>query len=269
MTDNGLIKKEDFSIAKGNPQTTLAIRIVGATLNEDSKTLLDIIQDNNEKDDAVTFCALSGILFLIAQGKKNLNKIFHLDSYDRSEYKKFSSLLETWEVILQKNLFREYSIATMPSENTDKKEFWTMVLSGLLKMLSESIFNEKVSRDDAYGQANMVNRIFLIASGYGLVDDNAFFETNVPDVFCRILDDIYISSLSNSVNKIWDAGRAAREYFLRKLVLFNPLVPLSASSIIEKRWRAWFLLEDRHKIDCKPVKRKELIGQLDAVLALL
>jgi len=269
MTDNSLIKKEDFSLGKSNPQTTLAIRIVGATLNEDSKTLLDIIQDNNEKDDAVTFCALSGILLLVSQSKKELNKIFHLDSYDRGGYKKLSALFESWDAILRKNSFGEYSIATIPAENTSKQEFWAIVLSGLLKRISESMFKNYINKDEVYDRATMVNQIFLFASNYELVDNDVFLATNVPTVFNEVLDSIYVSSLSNSVNKIWDAGRAAHEYFLRKLVLFNPLVPLAVSAIFEKRWRAWFLLEDQHKLEHKVVKRKELLNQLDAVLALL
>ncbi|HEY0980000.1 MAG TPA: hypothetical protein VGE18_01170 [Candidatus Paceibacterota bacterium] len=269
MTDTSLIKKEDFSLGKSNPQTTLAIRIVGATLNEDSKTLLEIIKDNNEKDDALTFCALSGILLLVAQNKKGVNKIFDLYEYDRSGYKKLSALLELWDAILRKNSFDEYSLAVIPSENTSKQEFWATVLSGLLKRISESMFAGRIDKDEVYDRAGIVNQVFLFASNYELVDKDVFLAKHVPEVFIEVLDAMYIGSLSNSVNKIWDAGRAADEYFLRKLVLFNPLIPQSVSSIIERRWRAWFLLEDQHKREHKVVKRKELLTQLDAVLALL
>lgn len=268
MADNSLIKEDHFSVAKIDSQT-LALKIIGAALNGDAKSLLCIIEENKEKDDEATFCALSGIFFVIGLSKEDLRRAFNFQYHDRDEWDKLASLLEIWESILKKNAFQGYAIITIPEKKMTKDVFWAGALSTLLKRISESIFSPEIYKNHVYDRVMLANKIILIASNYGLVESALFLEQEIPWVFNKILDSIYVSSLSNSTNKIWDAQRAAREYFLRKLVLFNPLLPAGAIASVEKRWRAWFLLEDQHKIQSKPVKRDTLLQQVEEVMTLL
>jgi hypothetical protein len=157
----------------------------------------------------------------------------------------------------------------MPEEKIEKQDFWIDVWGKLFLRILDKAFVGQHRKDQIFMRANLVNKVLFIASDYNLFDKDLFYKKHLKKAICEKIDTRYINELSNSVNKIWNADRASWEYFIRKLVLFNPSIPESAKKDIEKRWKAWFLLEDNYKQTQKVVKRNELLKELEAFLKLI
>jgi hypothetical protein len=266
MDKLSVIKNRSTLIEKSSPEALL-IRIVGATMDDHSLTLLKIIKNKSEED-AVVFCAVSGLLYLITESERDLKEILNLESYN-SSYEELVVVLDIFSVILEKNQYQDYPIAVMPSLNIDKQVFWGQIFKKLLPITIHDVFIKAYRKDDTYGKTNLVHKVIFILSQYDLVAQKRFFQNDLKEICCTVIDEMYIANFSNSVNKIWDAQRAAREYFIRKFILFNRIIPIGVKKAVEKRWQAWFLLEDFYKMEHKSFKRDELLSKMYEGLKLL
>lgn len=264
-------KRDPNSVMVANSSVAQGIQLVGAVLNGDSKSLFKIIKDKS-KEDGVKFCALAGIFFLVAKVTQKdeheeggIRDVLQLE-YSGEVFEELTRLIELWEQILQKDEYHNYPIPILPEANISKEIFWQETLSGMTEILFEGIFGKPTNfKGRLHNRANLLNKVLSIVSLYQLTKPEAFHKA-VRVRGCKVLDEMYARNFSNSVNKIWDAQRAGREYFLRKALLFNPLIPKVTQEAIDKRWQAWFLLEDKYKTDEKKVVRGKLLVELNLVL---
>lgn len=267
--NNSLVKVSQLT--KANSPSTYAVRIVGATMNSNTKDLLKIFKLVKDTDDAISFCALSGIFYVMVQSDQNYKKEEELDTdwdFEKEFEEEFPSLVESFEKILLKDMYSTYPIAVMPELKLTKEDFWLSVWGGIFSIVLRKAFSDTAWKMNVYGRAELVNKVLFIAAQYNLFDQQSFFKL-VKQAACDKLDTTYVSTLSNSVNKIWDAGRAGREYFMRKFILFNPAIPNTIKKEFNKRWQAWFLLEDSYKQQQKTVKRSLLLKELKESIKLL
>ncbi len=262
-----LAKKGVSGLEKSSP-ATIVVRILGATMDNQIKRLLKILEEN-KSNDAVVFCVLSGIFYVIANNEEsNLNELFELGHHGDA-MEELDTLIESLKQILTKDNYGDYHIAVMPGEEIKKEDFWIYVWDKLFLRVLDEAFVTQYYKDRMFMRVNIVNKVLSITSQYNLFNKDLFYKKHLKKAVCEKIDIYYVNGFSNSVNKIWDAGRAAWEYFMRKIVLFNPSIPDIAKKDIEKRWRVWFLLEDNYKQTQKVVKRKELLKELEASLKLI
>ncbi len=247
----------------GVDRVEIAVKVVGATLNGDAKTLLAIIKKSTE--DYVVFMALSGLFHLIARSNESISDLLDLE-YGSSDYKALLELFQRLEGILEKNSYKSYPVAVLPNSKIKSSDFLHESLSGILKKYLYKIFSASLAghyfKEDLFVGPDFINCIFRIVSTYKIIDSEKFFQDTVTTIACEALDDNYTRNLSNSKNKVWDSQRAARDYFLRKLLIFNPIIPSLSRNIINARWQAWFLLEDLYKSEEKRVDRKKLVSEM-------
>jgi hypothetical protein len=262
-----LTKKGASELTKSSP-ATIIVRILGATMDSQIKILIKILKEN-ESDDAVVFCVLSGIFSVIANDEESTLKDLFGVGYHEDAIKELDAQVERFTEILTKNKYNDYPIAVMPEEKIKKEDFWIDVWGKLFLKTLDEAFVKQDYKNQVFMRANLVNKVLFIASQYSLFDKDLFYKKHLKKAIYEKIDDYYVRELSNSVNKIWDAGRAAWEYFIRKIVLFNPSIPDSVKKDIEKRWRVWFLLEDNYKQTQRGVKRKELLKELEASLKIV
>jgi hypothetical protein len=274
MTHNkkSIVKTSNSVSTDNTSQAVYAVRIVGATMNRDLKSLLKILADTEGINDALAYCTLTGIFSVVTTADKEKggeDEDFTDYEFQRKVREGFSSWINSFEKILIKNEYQDYPIAVLPEANISKERFWNEVWKKLFSIAFVAAYTQTGRKDTMYELTDLVNKILMIALNYELCNKENFFMESVKKVACAQLDAEYQSSFSNSVNKIWDAGRAFWEYFLRKMVLFNPAIPTNVQKVVEKRWRAWFLLEDQYKQTQKTVKRPGLLKEMEGILKLL
>ena len=204
-------------------RTEIAVKIVGATLNGDTKNLLAIIKKSTE--DSVSYMALSGLFHLLSQdSEESIPELLDLEYDSSSGYQELLALFLKFEKILEKKDYKKYPVAVLPSSNVKSGDFMHESFSGILKKCLHKIFSAShvgsYSKEDAFEGPDFVNCIFRIVSSCELIDSGRFFRETVTTITCDVLDANYINGLLNSKNKIWDAQRAARDYFLRVVGFF-------------------------------------------------
>lgn len=247
--------------------TVNAVKIIGATLNNDPKSLLLIIEDSKSSD-TVKFCALSGLFYLLAQNGEMKDTL--KSSFRSSETEKLSELFTLFSDILEKKEWDKYPVAVLPESNISREDFLGDSFDKIFGKLLFDNFNEEASswdKHDSFARPRIIQLIFKIVVENQIIDSKKFLSKSVIDQTCRVLDQIYRIYFSNAKSKIWESRRAAREYFLRKIILFNNILPQKSRDVVAKRWQAWFILEDHYKETSKKVDRKILINEMKEILS--
>lgn len=246
--------------------TEVAVRIVGATLNEDSKTLLKLLKQH-EKNDEISFCVLSG-LFKLLSGENDFFDKALSNKYDFESEKKisFKDLLSQLESILNKREYDNYSIALLPGSKISKEEFWQEIFALICAKLFKEAFRGYLDRhqsDDLFRLSNSIKTVIIIVWGYKLVDQD--FTKRLRNEIAKVLDDAFIKSFSSSKSTVFNARRAVFEYWIKQLLVFNESLSNDDQNYFLRRWKAWFLLEDAYKIKGKKVDRKILKKEMNEI----
>jgi hypothetical protein len=255
-----VIQKSGGELLDVQKKAEIAVRVVGATLNEDIKSLNKILE-NNKRDDQVSFLAITGILKLLSKKSHFRSLVPEDDFYIPHRYIK--KILSDLENILIKREYHDYSVAVIPGHNISKQEFMDEVFLGIFSNIFVEIFSGNFSRhdgDDAFIVSTNAKTLIVITLGFELVTED--FRKKLRNVIMDSLDEVYAKSFSGSKTKVWDARRSAMDYFIKQLLVFNDSFLPEDQKIFLRRWKAWFLLEDRYKIDNKKVNRKNLKAEM-------
>ena len=258
------INKINNSLSLQNNQELVA-RILGATLNCDIKSLYKLFK-NHENNDEVSFTILTGIFHLLS-GDHGLHEVLRpLDTFENghpSPQKLLKEFFEKFEEILSKQNYSNYPVAVVPGANINREDFLGESFIGIFGKLFYIVFFGNFSRhrgDDAFIVSDNIKALLRIISNLGLADNN--FNKLLLSTAYDSLDSVFRSNFSNSKSKVWDSRRAALDYFIMQLYIFNDAIPKKSQEFLFKRWKAWFLLEDRYKIENKKVDRKKLQDEM-------
>ena len=252
--------KKDLSLS-AQDKKNLAVRIVGATLNSDVKTLYTLLCKNKD-DDEVCFIILSGLFKTLENKGENFSRILSPinDTFFYFPEKGIKEFLLNFEKILQRKNYYSYSVAVIPDSNISKELFLEESFLGILRKLFTNIFFGNHSRhdgDDTFIVSDNIKLIFLMAASYeGIVTLD--FKNKLSKIVAEALDTVYTLCFSSSKSKVWDARRSALDYFIKQLFIFNNYIDKNKQKLLLRRWQAWFLLEDQYKIGNKKVDRSKL-----------
>ena len=257
MTKKIAVKNENLI---GINKDEIAVRIVGATLNEDLKTLDNLLK-TYEKNDEITFCILSGFLKILSKENSSLHTI--MSSLDDHHFYQTQSvlhdLLSKFDTILNKREYHNYAAASMPTAGITKEVFLEKSLLEILHKLFTEVLSGDFSRHDggdAFIVSNNIKLLIVICLGYEIVTEDC--KKGIRNVFSEALDKVYIADFSSAKSKVWDARRSALDYFIKQLFIFNDSFLKEEQNFVFRRWKAWFLLEDKYKIEGRKVVRKNL-----------
>ncbi|MBP6856118.1 MAG: hypothetical protein KBC42_02760 [Candidatus Pacebacteria bacterium] len=256
-----VIQKSGGGLLDVQKKAEIAVRVVGATLNEDIKSLNKILEESVE-DDQVSFLVITGILKLLSKKDPDFRSLVPRDDFHFPQ-RYIKRILSDLENILIKREYHDYSVAVIPGHNIDKKEFMDEVFLGIFSNIFVEIFSGNFSRhdgDDAFIVSTNAKTLIVITLGFELVTED--FRKKLRNVIMDSLDEVYAKSFSGSKTKVWDARRSAMDYFIKQLLVFNDSFLPEDQKIFLRRWKAWFLLEDHYKIDNKKVNRKNLKSEM-------
>lgn len=246
----------------------LAVRVIGATLNHNIENLYEFFK-NYEKNAEVSFLILTGIFHLLSEDEsldKTLDQLDYFAHGYQSPQKKLKVFLERFDQILCEQDYSSYPIAVIPDSGITKEVFLGESFIGILKKLSRTLFSGSFSRynrggNDVFIISDNIKILFKIILKLGLLDDNTFSKA-LSSAVCESLDTVFTRSFSSSKTTVWNARRASLEYFIKQLYIFNKNVPKKIQKSLFKRWEAWFILEDRYKMENKKVHRKKLQDEM-------
>ncbi len=259
------LSRKGSNLPKVSDKAEIAVRVVGATLNEDFRTLFKLYKQY-KADDEISFLLLSGIFQLMGRKDTSFDDTFDFDIMDEFYYHQQSAInmfLNDFEKILNKRDYENYNVALMPGAKVNKSQFLEQSFLGIFDKLCSKLFSGNLNSyegGDVFMVSENVKLMIIIFFGYKVVTEN--FGNQLKKVILETLDNAYVNSFSNSKTKVWDARRAALEYWVKQLFVFNDSFTKEYQKSILRRWKAWFLLEDKYKRENLKVVRKDIKQQM-------